>query len=59
MTTLDRLQPLARLEKRQAKYVQDVEKLSTSQILKKYNKRHEIWTIDHKVAFMKRDLDLA
>jgi len=59
MTTLDRLQQLARLEKRQAKYVQDVSRLSVAEIDKKYNKRHEIWTIDHKVAFMKRDLDLA
>ena len=59
MTTVDKLQQLARLKKRQAKYVQDVSKLSSAEILKKYNKRHEIWTIDHKVAFMKKDLGLV
>lgn len=59
MTTLDRLHQLARLKKRQAKYAQDALKLSVAEIDKKYNKRHEIWTIDAKVAFMKRDLGLV
>ena len=59
MTTVDRLQLLARLEKRQAKYAEDALKLSVAQFDKKYNKRHEAWTIGYKVAFMKRDLGLA
>ena len=58
MTTQDKLQQLAQLQKRAAKYLVDAEGMDTPAFIKKYGAQHQCWTIGARINNLKQDLNI-
>jgi len=58
MTTQDKLQKLAQLQKQAARYLADAERLDTPAFIKKYGAQHPCWTIGASIEHLKQDLNI-
>ena len=59
MTTADKLQQLAKLNKQMAKLERDIDSKGIRMVLDTYGPKHNIWYAGAKIAHLKAELEMA